>query len=117
MTESIRRPPVNPGKAINSASPDMWRLESNRQREIARKLANTYQVYAKGRRAKEHNERPIPTERRKVPKTDRPKTTMETGRQGEEVDTSNGTGLGEGDQVWLFMQKVKPGLNKKLAHR
>ena len=34
----------------------MWRRESNRQREIALKLAKEYQVIAKARRANDHDE-------------------------------------------------------------
>ena len=97
MTESIRRPPVKPGKEINSANPVMWRRESNTQREIALKLAKTYQVDEKARRAKEHNELLIPAERRKISRTYRPETTTKADRQDEEVDTPNETRFGEGD--------------------
>uniref|UniRef100_M4C3H0 Chromo domain-containing protein n=1 Tax=Hyaloperonospora arabidopsidis (strain Emoy2) TaxID=559515 RepID=M4C3H0_HYAAE len=117
MTESIRQPPVSSGKEINSANPVKWRRESNRQREIALKLANTYQVDAKSRRAKEHNERLSPAEQRRFPRKDRPETTTATDRQDEKADTPNKTGFGKGYQVWLFMEKVKTGLTKKLAHR
>ena len=102
MTESSRRPPVHSGKEIKSAKPVMWRRESNRQRDIVLKLANTYHVDAKARRAKEHNERLISAERRRVPRTDRPEATTETDQQDEEVDTPNETGFEEGDQVWMF---------------
>ena len=80
-TDSIRRSPVSVGKAIISANPVMRRRESNRQREIALKPANTYQVDAKDRRAKEHNERISPPKRRRFPGTDRPETTTGTGLQ------------------------------------
>ena len=54
MTESIWRTPAGVIRAIDLSDSAMWRRESNRQREIALKLAKEYQVIAKARRAKDH---------------------------------------------------------------
>ena len=117
MIEPIRRLPAAVSKVISSADPVMWRRESKRQREVALKLAKDYQVSAKARRSKDHNEGLIPSEQQTIPRTERLDHTEKIGQQDEGRDVSFKTRFDEGDQVWLFIKKVRPGLKKKVAHR
>ncbi|OWZ15535.1 hypothetical protein PHMEG_00010812 [Phytophthora megakarya] len=80
-----------------------WRREVNRQQEIALKMAKEYQATEKARRAKKHNEN------------------RERGVVTEDSD-SDATGATRslfevGGRVWLYMERVKPGFTKQLAHR
>ena len=79
MTESIRRTPAELDKVIDSADPVIWRRESNRQREIALRLAREYQVSAKAPRARDHNEGLSPAERRTLSQTAQSDHTRESG--------------------------------------
>ena len=116
MTEPIRRIPTGVGKVIDSSDPVMWRRESNRQREIAVRLVKNYQGRAKDRRSSDHNKGIRPAERRTLPPKERSGHTQEAIQQDEEGDSPVENRLEEGYKVWLFMNKVKPGLMKKLAH-
>jgi hypothetical protein len=71
----------------------------------------------KARRAKEHNEGLSPAERRSLPRVEVITPAQEADQQGDERDAPNEDRFDEGDQAWLFIKKVKPGLKKKLAHR
>ena len=102
---------------ISSADPFMWRRESNRQQEVVFKLEKEYRVSAKSRRAKDHNKGLSPAERRTIPRTEQSDHTQEAGQQVKGINAPFETRFDEGGQVWLFMEKVKPGLKKKLAHR
>ena len=112
------------------ANPKRWRRESNRQREVALKLAMEYQVREKARRAREHNESFNRPKRHRHSKTDSranseddeslvPQLNPIVERDLGEVESHNShtTTFREDDQVWLFMERVKQGLKKKLAHR
>ncbi|KAE8880588.1 hypothetical protein PF005_g23779 [Phytophthora fragariae] len=85
-----------------------WRREVNRQQEIALSMAKEYQATEKARRAKEHNEALGRQEKESLPSL------------SGEVDpneTPPRSLFAPGSRVWLYMERVKPGLTKKLAHR
>ncbi|POM66114.1 LOW QUALITY PROTEIN: Hypothetical protein PHPALM_18077 [Phytophthora palmivora] len=118
MTESVRQ-----GSA-DLAAPAEWHREANRQREVALRLAAAYQLKENVRRAKVRNE----SLSRATPQSKSNSETAELGgASAESVEaTAESTGIRaestkslfrEGDQVWLFMERVKQGLTKKLAHR
>ncbi|OWY98548.1 hypothetical protein PHMEG_00030662 [Phytophthora megakarya] len=102
-----------------------WRREVNRQQEIALKMAKEYQATEKARRAKKHNESLRGLERGTASETGRTVTRSDerpaTGAVTEDSD-ANATGATRslfevGSRVWLYIERVKPGLTKKLAHR
>ncbi|KAE9183501.1 hypothetical protein PF005_g22067 [Phytophthora fragariae] len=101
-----------------------WRREANRQQEITLGMAKEYQATEKVRRAQKHNESLSRAERATVPEstgTVDPVTAGES-EEPEEPDESspdeNTQSLFRpGDRAWLYMERVKPGLTKKLAHR
>ncbi|KAE9180452.1 hypothetical protein PF002_g27561 [Phytophthora fragariae] len=71
-------------------------------------MAEEYQATEKARRAEEHNETLGRQERESLT------------RPSREVDPNEAPPrslFGPGSRVWLYMQRVKPGLTKKLAHR
>ncbi|GMF45520.1 unnamed protein product [Phytophthora fragariaefolia] len=69
-----------------------WRREVNRQQEIALKMAKDVNENSVGN--------PEDAEETSTPVGESPKYLFEPG-----------------DRVWLYMERVKPGLTKKLAHR
>ncbi|GMF33622.1 unnamed protein product [Phytophthora lilii] len=84
-------------------------------------MAQTYQAHEKVRRAQEHNESLSRRERAAIPRTapGEPSADASNDQPGE-TDTTNEApkSLFEpGHRVWLYMERVKPGLTKKLAHR
>ncbi|KAE8960191.1 hypothetical protein PR002_g30301 [Phytophthora rubi] len=109
MTSTIKRDPVG------SADAKQWRREANRQREIALQLAKEFKLAEKARRAEEHNARLSNKEKRALPDSAEPT------EEGEDLPTDSAEShkslFQTGEQVWLFMERVKPGLKKKLAHR
>ncbi|KAE8882239.1 hypothetical protein PF002_g10217 [Phytophthora fragariae] len=109
MTSTIKRDPVG------SADAKQWRREANRQREIALQLAKEFQLAEKARRAGEHNARLSSKEQRALPDSAEPT------EEGEDLPTDSAESYKSlfqtGEQVWLLMERVKPGLKKKLAHR
>ncbi|KAG3059348.1 hypothetical protein PI124_g14374 [Phytophthora idaei] len=98
-----------------------WRRDVNRQHEIALTMAKDYQAAEKKRRAKEHNEALSRLEKAAVPhqggekrSADGPDASSST----EDAVESPSKSLFEiGSRAWLYMERVKPGLTKKLAHR
>ncbi|KAG6622559.1 uncharacterized protein IUM83_05307 [Phytophthora cinnamomi] len=98
-----------------------WRREVNRQQEIALAMAKEYQATEKARRAEKYNATLSGLERAAMPRS----------VQGDVSDGERGAGgtdgtdeesvanslFKPGDRVWLYMERVKPGLTKKLAHR
>ncbi|POM73426.1 Hypothetical protein PHPALM_9729 [Phytophthora palmivora] len=125
MTESVRH---GQNSSADLAAPAEWRREANRQREVALRLAAEYQLKEKARRAKEHNESLSRVERRATPQARGNSETTELGGASAESVEATAESIGtpaestkslfkEGDQVWLFMERVKQGLTKKLAHR
>ncbi|OWZ06098.1 hypothetical protein PHMEG_00021702 [Phytophthora megakarya] len=102
-----------------------WRREVNRQQVIALKMAKEYQTTEKSWRAKKHNESLRHRERGKAPETGRTVTLNDeqpATRAVTEDSDSNATGARKslfevGSRVWLYMERVKPRLTKKLAHR
>ncbi|ETP29268.1 hypothetical protein F442_21578 [Phytophthora nicotianae P10297] len=98
-----------------------WRREVNRQHEIAMTMAKDYQAAEKERRAKEHDEALSRLEKTAVPE---PRGNGRSLGSPEVLSVPNDAvecpprSLFEmGGRVWLYMERVKPGLTKKLAHR
>ncbi|GMF47904.1 unnamed protein product [Phytophthora fragariaefolia] len=126
MTESIRQGQTNSAETSDAAE---WRREANRQRGVLLYLAAAFQRKEKARRAKEHNEALSRVEKEAVPRSVEPPvesaiaegtpTESETPVEpsAESPAESTRSLFKEGDQIWLFMERVKPGLTKKLAHR
>jgi hypothetical protein len=106
MTSTIRSDPANLADAAQ------WRREANRQCEIALQLAKEYQLAEKARRAEIHNSRLSARERGAIPNS-----ADEEDESSTEPAEAPASLFKEGDQVWLFMERVRPGLKKKLAHR
>ncbi|KAE9018763.1 hypothetical protein PR001_g14044 [Phytophthora rubi] len=101
-----------------------WRREANRQQEIALGMAEEYQTTEKARRAQKHNESLSRAERATVPESTRTASPV-TADEAEEPDDTDESSPGQntqslfrpGDRAWLYMERVKPGLTKKLAHQ
>ncbi|OWY96467.1 hypothetical protein PHMEG_00033258 [Phytophthora megakarya] len=85
-----------------------WRREINRQQQIALELANEYQAVEKARRARIHNEKLSRKEQAPVPK----RVNDDPPDDGSEPKSL----FPPGSRIWL-MERVKPELVKKLAHR
>ncbi|GMF39309.1 unnamed protein product [Phytophthora fragariaefolia] len=118
MTSTIKKDPAN------SADAAQWRREANRQREIALQLAKEYQLAEKAQRAEAHNARLSGKQKRSLPESTQ--LTRERSTDNEDADSEDEPAepaepqrslFRAGDQVWLFMERVRPGLKKKLAHR
>ncbi|GMF30727.1 unnamed protein product [Phytophthora lilii] len=84
-------------------------------------MAQTYQAHEKARRAQEHNESLSRRERAAIPRTARGEPSAGTSNdQSGGTDATNEAPMSlfePGHRVWLYMERVKPGLTKKLAHR
>ncbi|GMF37974.1 unnamed protein product [Phytophthora fragariaefolia] len=98
-----------------------WRREVNRQQEIVLKMAKEYQPVEKVRRVSERNDSLSKQEKASLPRPrvnenseDCPEDAQDTSAP---VDESPRSRFVPGDRVWLYMERVKPGLTKKLAHR
>ncbi|GMF66106.1 unnamed protein product [Phytophthora lilii] len=91
-----------------------WRREMNRQQEIALKMAKEYQVGEKARKAKKHNETLSRREQSAVPRPTDVETSeagAEGGERAEDARLEPQRSLfKESDRVWLYMERVKPGL-------
>ncbi|GMF92083.1 unnamed protein product [Phytophthora fragariaefolia] len=115
ITSTIKKDPAN------SADAAQWRREANRQREIALQLAKEYQLAEKAQRAEAHNARLSGKEKRSLPESTQ--LTRERSTDNEDADLEDEPAEPQrslcraGDQVWLFIERVRPGLKKKLAHR
>ncbi|GMF34546.1 unnamed protein product [Phytophthora fragariaefolia] len=115
MTSSLKRGFGRQSDAL------AWRREVNRQQEIALKMAKEYQAVEKARRASEHNDSLSRQEKAYLP---RPRVNVNSEGNPEDAEDTS-TPVGEspkypfepGDRVSLYMERVKPGLTKKLAHR
>ncbi|GMF35781.1 unnamed protein product [Phytophthora fragariaefolia] len=108
MTSSLR---LGDGSLTNAAA---WKTEANRQHEVALAMTKQYQAPEKAHRAKQHNESLGRLERMAVPVDERSNPT----EVGDLTSDPTYRPLFEpGSRVWLFMERVKPGLTKKLAHR
>ncbi|GMF24269.1 unnamed protein product [Phytophthora fragariaefolia] len=130
MTESIRQRQANSAETTDAAE---WRREANQQREVALYIAAEFQRKEKARRAKEHNDALSRVEKRSIQvgaespavSTTTERSPAESPAESESTEEAPAefpaesvrSLFKEGDQVWLFMERVKPGLTKKLAHR
>ncbi|KAE9225571.1 hypothetical protein PF002_g14358 [Phytophthora fragariae] len=101
-----------------------WRREANRQQEIALGMAKEYQATEKARRAQKHDESLSRAERATVPESTGTVDPVTAGESEEPEDTDESSPdentqslFRPGDRAWLYMERVKPGLTKKLAHR
>ncbi|GMF52071.1 unnamed protein product [Phytophthora fragariaefolia] len=114
VTSSLRRGTAKQSDAL------AWRREVNRQQEIALGMAKKYQATEKARRAKEHNDTLSRQEHATITQT-RPRGTptepREEAEDSNDVTTSPKPLFEVGSRAWLYMERVKPGLTKKLAHR
>ncbi|KAE8885406.1 hypothetical protein PF003_g30743 [Phytophthora fragariae] len=114
MSSSLRR---GAGKQSDALS---WRREVNRQHQIALQMTKEYQATEKARRARGHNETLNQKEKAAVPTTHRDGTTANdpAARASSDTRGEDPKSLFEpGSQAWLYMERVKPGLTKKMAHR
>ncbi|GMF16265.1 unnamed protein product [Phytophthora fragariaefolia] len=115
MPSTINKDPAN------SADTAQWRREANHQREVALQLAKEYQIAEKAQRAEAHNARLSGKEKRSLPESTQ--LTSERSTDNEDADSKDESAEPQsslfraGDQVWLFMERVRPGLKKKLVHR
>ncbi|POM79515.1 Hypothetical protein PHPALM_2799, partial [Phytophthora palmivora] len=118
MTESVRH---GQNSSADLGAPAEWRREANRQREVALRLTAEYQLKEKARRAKEYNESLSRVERRATPQARSNSETAELGGASAESVDATAESMGtpaestkslfkEGDQVWMFMERVKQGL-------
>ncbi|GMF52089.1 unnamed protein product [Phytophthora fragariaefolia] len=83
--------------------------------------AKEYQLAEKAQRAEAHNARLSRKEKRSLPESTQ--LTRERSTDSEDTDSADEPSETQrslfrtGDQVWLFTERVRPGLKKKLAHR
>ncbi|OWY95306.1 hypothetical protein PHMEG_00034723 [Phytophthora megakarya] len=103
MTTSMKR---GVGKQTEALA---WRREINRQQQIALEMAKEYQAVAKARRARIHNEKLSRNEQAAVPKR--------VNDDSPDDDSDPKSLFRPGSRIWLYMERVKPVLDKKLAHR
>ncbi|KAG3074365.1 hypothetical protein PI124_g14721 [Phytophthora idaei] len=98
-----------------------WRRDVNRQHEIVLTMAKDYQAVEKKRRAKEHNEALSRLEKAAVPHQggeERSADGPEASSSTEDAVEPPPKSLFEiGSRAWLYMERVKPGLTKRFAHR
>ncbi|GMF44245.1 unnamed protein product [Phytophthora fragariaefolia] len=98
-----------------------WRREVNHQQEIALKMAKEYQAVEIARRASEHNDSLSRQETVSLPRPRVSENSEDNPEDAKDTSTSMDEGpkslFEPGDRVWLYMERVKPGLTKKLAHR
>ncbi|OWZ05620.1 hypothetical protein PHMEG_00022257 [Phytophthora megakarya] len=77
--------------------------------EIALEMAKEYQAVKKARRARIHNEKLSRKEQAAVPKS--------VNDDSPDEDSEPKSLFQPGSRVWLYMERVKPGLVKNLAHK
>ncbi|KAG3091964.1 hypothetical protein PI125_g17280 [Phytophthora idaei] len=98
-----------------------WRRGVNRQHEIALTMAEDYQAVEKQRRAKEHNETLSRLEKAAVPRQGGVKRSADgleaSSSTKDDVESPLKCLFEIGSRVRLYMERDKPGLTKKLAHR
>ncbi|KAG3145630.1 hypothetical protein PC128_g24175 [Phytophthora cactorum] len=115
MASSIR---CGTGKQSDALA---WRREVNRQHEIALEMAKKYQAKEKARRSKEHNDTLSRKERAAIPQSARDEATGQShddsGALRENGREAPKSLFEPGRRVWLYMERVKPGLTTKLVHR
>ncbi|OWZ03781.1 hypothetical protein PHMEG_00024431, partial [Phytophthora megakarya] len=86
-----------------------WRREINRQHQIALEMAKEYQATEKARRAQIHND--------KLSRKDYATVPGDPNEHSTDDHKSVQLLFQPGSRVWLYIERVKPGLVKKLAHR
>ncbi|OWZ10621.1 hypothetical protein PHMEG_00016501 [Phytophthora megakarya] len=86
-----------------------WRREINCQQQIALEMEKKYQAAEKARRTRIHNEKFSRKVQAAVPKS--------VNDDSSDGDSEPKSLFRPGSRVWLYMERVKPGLVKKLAHR
>ncbi|OWZ03236.1 hypothetical protein PHMEG_00025067 [Phytophthora megakarya] len=112
MTTSLRDGTPKQSKAL------AWRREVNRQQEVAWRMAQEYQHTEKSRRARLHNNTLSKMEKASLQNEEAEDSTRQDGEDSAtKLKMSKKKLFEEGSRVWLYMERVKPGLTKKLAHR
>ncbi|GMF15071.1 unnamed protein product [Phytophthora fragariaefolia] len=99
----------------------VWRREVNRQQEIALKMTKEYKAVEKARRVNEHNDSLSRQEKASLPRPRINENSEDNPEDAEDtctpVDESLKSLFEPGDRVWLYMERVEPGITKKLTHR
>ncbi|OWZ12468.1 reverse transcriptase [Phytophthora megakarya] len=103
MTTSLKR---GVGKQTGAL---VWRREINRHQQVVLKMAKEYQTMEKARRARIHNE--------KLSRKEQAAISKYVNDDSPDVDSEPRSLFRPENRVWLYMERVKPGLVKKLAHR
>ncbi|KAE8960686.1 hypothetical protein PR003_g30534 [Phytophthora rubi] len=87
-------------------------------------MVKEYRATEKARRAQKHNESLSRAERATVPEFTRLESSAnvdepEQPDDADEISPDENTRslFQPGDRAWLYMERVKPGLTKKIAHR
>ncbi|ETP48738.1 hypothetical protein F442_05603 [Phytophthora nicotianae P10297] len=80
-------------------------------------MAKEYQAAEKERRAREHNDALSRKEKAAVPQRFDGETACQDGIDNEGYEQVTKSLFEPGNRVWLYMERVNPGLTKKLAHR
>ncbi|ETN11498.1 hypothetical protein PPTG_22590 [Phytophthora nicotianae INRA-310] len=80
-------------------------------------MAKEYQVAEKVRRSREHNDALSWKERTALPQRFDSETACQDGVDNEGDEQVTKSLFEPGSHVWLYMERVKPGLTKKPAHR
>ncbi|OWZ09685.1 hypothetical protein PHMEG_00017571 [Phytophthora megakarya] len=86
-----------------------WRREINLLQQIALEMAKEYQAVEKARCARIHNEKLSRKEQAAVSKS--------VNDDSPDEDSEPKSLFRPGSRVWLYIERVKPGLSKKLDHR
>ncbi|OWZ08575.1 hypothetical protein PHMEG_00018851 [Phytophthora megakarya] len=112
MTTSLRHGIPKQSEAL------AWRREVNRQQEVAWRMAQEYQHTEKSRRARLHNNALSKMEKASLQNEEAEDSTGQDDENSTaRLKASNKKLFGEGSRAWLYVERVKPGLTKKLAHR
>ncbi|GMF57279.1 unnamed protein product [Phytophthora fragariaefolia] len=98
-----------------------WRIEVNCQQETVLNIAKEIPAVGKAKRASEHNDSLSRQEKASLPRPRVNKNSEDSPEDAEDtsvpVDESPRSLFEPGDRVWLYMERVKPGITKKLVHR
>ncbi|OWY99775.1 LOW QUALITY PROTEIN: hypothetical protein PHMEG_00029168 [Phytophthora megakarya] len=94
------------------------RREVNRQQEVAWRMAQEYQHTEKSRRARLHNNTLSKMEKASLQHEEAEDSTYQNGEDSATKSKASTARLfEEGSRAWLYIERVKPGLMKKLAHQ
>ncbi|OWY96824.1 reverse transcriptase [Phytophthora megakarya] len=95
-----------------------WRQEVNRQQEVAWQMAQEYQHTQKSRRMRLPNNALSKMEKASLQNEEAEDSTLQYSEDSAtKLKATKKKLFEEGSRAWLYMEIVKPGLTKKLAHR